>query len=791
MYQITNWIFLLIDLHFTSPSTGTILTYDRESGQLLWQAELESPVIALYSVDVGTSTLISVPLTVVAPETLNRFKAPSADGARDNSKLLQTLYIGECPFGLYALPSLVDDTVYTIASSSPENPYLIEGPKENSSNDKLKADNDGNETETNTENAEFLLLGFYEVPEPKPAPGTPQIEGSIGSEGTDAKDYDPQNGTDSPNNVILAPNPPHIFSDGKDTHSTPNVFPPLPRQDRLADSVRMRDNPSLVVLTTVVVTVLVISIGYCAFKYFQRSRRPVVRKYISASEDGIVSVGKISFDPSTVLGKGCEGTFVFKGKFENRLVAVKRILPECFEFADREVDLLKESDKHPNVVRYFCTEEDMQFRYIALELCAATLHDWVEGKFSNDQVDPETVLREATDGLAYLHSLRIVHRDIKPANVLLSVCPTTSSVKAMISDFGLCKKLANGRVSFSRRSGGIPGTEGWIAPELMGEVVDGHQRTTHAVDIFSLGCVFYYVLSKGSHPFGDALQRQSNIMSGRYDLSKLTDEDDLLGIRELVSAMISKDAQLRPPPSAILLHPLFWSKEKILGFFLDVSDRIEKENENSCLILQNLENGSQKDEVVKQDWRNHICPEVALDLRKYRTYKGNSVRDLLRALRNKKNHYRELTPEAQTSLGEIPNQFVYYWISRFPKLLPYTWSKFEQVKEEPIFSKYYSAAFNFTPNPECFVPDEDTWRGGEETANNESNKGDDSFNSTEKDSLAPSSAPRQIITKNFWKPRNQNNRFRRRPVGQGPGKSPDRSSFSPAAASDNWRDPAN
>lgn len=41
-------------------------------------------------------------------------------------------------------------------------------------------------------------------------------------------------------------------------------------------------------------------------------------------------------------------------------------------------------------------------------------------------------------------------------------------IKAMISDFGLCKKLAVGRHSFSRRSG-VPGTEGWIAPEMLSE----------------------------------------------------------------------------------------------------------------------------------------------------------------------------------------------------------------------------------------------------------------------------------------------------------------------------------
>lgn len=60
------------------------------------------------------------------------------------------------------------------------------------------------------------------------------------------------------------------------------------------------------------------------------------------------------------------------------------------------MDLLKESDQHPNVIRYFCTEADGQFRYIALELCEATLADWIEGKFQCDYMDPIRVLREAT-----------------------------------------------------------------------------------------------------------------------------------------------------------------------------------------------------------------------------------------------------------------------------------------------------------------------------------------------------------------------------------------------------------
>jgi len=54
-----------------------------------------------------------------------------------------------------------------------------------------------------------------------------------------------------------------------------------------------------------------------------------------------------------------------------------------------------------------------------------------------------------------------------------------------------------------------------------------------------------------------------------------------------------------------------------------------------------------------------------------------------------KNHYRELTEAAQQSLGHIPDQFVAYWILRFPNLLPYTWKKFEMLRDEPIFARYY------------------------------------------------------------------------------------------------------
>lgn len=98
-----------------------------------------------------------------------------------------------------------------------------------------------------------------------------------------------------------------------------------------------------------------------------------------------------------------------------------------------------------------------------------------------------------------------------------------------------------------------------------------------------------------------------------------------------------------------LIHPFFWSASKRLAFLCDASDRewtspadsqgqlttgfeiMEPDAFEEALVM--LEAGAVN--VVGKDWYSRLDKTVTSNLGKYRKYKGNSVRDLLRAMRNK------------------------------------------------------------------------------------------------------------------------------------------------------------
>lgn len=430
------------------------------------------------------------------------------------------------------------------------------------------------------------------------------------------------------------------------------------------------------------------------------------------SESGWMTVGRLQVS-GKVLGSGSHGTVVYEGKLtpEGRKVAVKRLLRQFYESARKEISLLVELDEaSPHVVRYFAMEEDDAFIYLALELCANSLYDCITDGSPpvpglNYIKGPPPVytcraLKQLMQGLADLHRAGVVHRDVKPQNVLITRGNSNGKDDESIGDIkladvGLALRLSENRSSYTAASnaGGGLGTTGWRAPEIL-----SGKRQTKSVDIFAAGCIISSVLTKGDHPFGNAIfGRDGNIANGKPELSSLENMDLPEGL-DIVKKMINHNGDERPSAEEILTHPFFWNDGMKLSFLIDLSDRLYDLRNHHIRYTENLDN----DPMAKTSCCGWIrkMDKVFLQNLGSRDYE-DTASGLLRVIRNKKNHYSELPSYIRLLLGPLPDEynsdsnaglnFLTYFTKRVPQLLMCIYQyalKNPTLISQPHFTRY-------------------------------------------------------------------------------------------------------
>ncbi len=193
-------------------------------------------------------------------------------------------------------------------------------------------------------------------------------------------------------------------------------------------------------------------------------------------------------------------------------------------------------------------------RYLISELCVGSLKTYVEGGYHGPafHLAEKGILRQVVYGIAYLHKiLRTVHRDIKPVNLLIFVRHNKPEMKVG-DDHGLAKIFkTTDAVTDENLVSNKADCIGWKAPEMYDE--DDTIRDPTA-DIFSLGCVFGYLLTGGKHPFGDDPDERSDkirlktgqVLLKRKDLIKVSFAPSADHALDLIESMVQMDPDERP-----------------------------------------------------------------------------------------------------------------------------------------------------------------------------------------------------------------------------------------------------
>jgi tetratricopeptide (TPR) repeat protein/predicted Ser/Thr protein kinase len=227
---------------------------------------------------------------------------------------------------------------------------------------------------------------------------------------------------------------------------------------------------------------------------------PISRTSASASAaaaGGQLEPGRVlgeRYEILQLIGQGGMGA-VYKARDTEleRIVALKLIRPEFAKNPEilrrfKQELILARQVTHKNVIRIFDLGQADGIKFITM--------DFVEGQdlrkllAEKGKFPPEEaarILLQICRALEAAHTEGVIHRDLKPQNIMMD-----PSGRAYVMDFGIARSVY---LPAMTQTGALVGTPEYMSPEQ----ARGEKLTEHS-DLFSLGVIFYELLT-GKQPY--------------------------------------------------------------------------------------------------------------------------------------------------------------------------------------------------------------------------------------------------------------------------------------------------
>jgi eukaryotic-like serine/threonine-protein kinase len=234
-------------------------------------------------------------------------------------------------------------------------------------------------------------------------------------------------------------------------------------------------------------------------------------------EDPSALIGKVldgQYQIEALLGKGGMGA-VYRARhiLLGDRVAIKVLPPEMRSNSEWLRRFQREGQaarrfRHPNAVTVYDlrTSADGTI-YLVMEYVEGhTLDAELRKRRKFSASEAVAVLDPIMSVLNAAHAMGVVHRDLKPENIMIGTAGTHGDPVVKLLDLGIAKlrevagaeKTGNTNLTVA---GQMLGTPYYMSPEQWGELPDdGNSEIDGRADIYSLGVVFYEVIT-GQRPF--------------------------------------------------------------------------------------------------------------------------------------------------------------------------------------------------------------------------------------------------------------------------------------------------